>query len=389
MTRRAPLPARPHISRGFTLIELVLSMSIMTLLVGAMVSAVIVALHALPDPNSPAEQTAAAVDAAEWIAADLATAKTITLADARAVEFTVPDRGHGASGAEAIRYEWSGTPGDPLSRTYNGAKTTVCADVHAFSLTYQLGLAPLDHAPRVLMITDDPPSAEIADKRALLESWGFQVSRIAANASDSAIRALGASADLYYITYEVDNIWLSLLPLLGDAQVWNGRRGYVYELGSAYAGGGIASAYWALDLAGDTITLTKNTHEIVAALPLGAVQVFRSNQDLVQASGTLAPDLCTLATRTGRASLAVLDINTAGINGPVEGRRVKLPWALWPVDIDLLTPQGQMILRRSLVWAAAPVCYARASIVVRCGADVAGEIRIDTQLLNLPRVETP
>ncbi len=389
MTRGAPLPARPHIRRGFTLIELVLSMSIMTLLVGTMVSAVIVALHALPDPNSPAEQTAAAVDAAEWIAADLAMAMTITLADARAVEFTVPDRGHGALGAETIRYEWSGTAGHPLSRTYNGVTTRICEDVHAFSLTYQLGLAPLDHAPRVLMITDDPPSAEIADKRAMLESWGFKVSQIAAVETTASISALGASADLYYVTHEVDNHWLALLPRLGDTALWNARRGYLYETGSAYPAGGIAAAHWVLDLPGQSITVTKNTHEISAALALSSVDVFTANENLVQISGSTAPDLCILATRGGRPSLAVLEINTTGTKGLVNGRRVKLPWALWPVDIDRLTAQGQMILRRSVVWAAAPVCYARASIVVRCGSDVAGEIQSDAQFLNLPRVETP
>ncbi|MFH0980185.1 MAG: type II secretion system protein, partial [Planctomycetota bacterium] len=122
---------------GFTLVELVVSMAIMTILGLAMASAVLIASHALPKEDDPSERTAAAVEASEALAGDLVTAITITQAGPNVIEFIVPDRGHGAAGPETIRYAWSGTPGDPLTWQYNGgAAITIAEPVEAFSLAY-------------------------------------------------------------------------------------------------------------------------------------------------------------------------------------------------------------------------------------------------------------
>ena len=55
---------------------------------------------------------------------------------ATSIEFTISDI-TGDTNAETIRYEWSGIPGDPLQRAFNGSLlTTVIANVHMFTLTY-------------------------------------------------------------------------------------------------------------------------------------------------------------------------------------------------------------------------------------------------------------
>ena len=122
--------------RAFTLIELLVSMAITAILMLAMGSAMLVATHAMPDPNRPANQIIVAGEAAEQLATELQYAVTFTERTATAVEFTVADRD--ANGVpETIRYAWSGTAGDPLTRQYNGGtEVTIAEDVQEFDLSY-------------------------------------------------------------------------------------------------------------------------------------------------------------------------------------------------------------------------------------------------------------
>jgi hypothetical protein len=63
---------------------------------------------------------------------DLEFALAFSEQTATAMTFTVPDR-DGDLLAETIRYAWSGTPGDPLTRQINeGAVATMLEDVHVF-----------------------------------------------------------------------------------------------------------------------------------------------------------------------------------------------------------------------------------------------------------------
>ena len=161
---------------GFTLVELVVSLAIMTVLLGAMTSAVLMASRALPDEEGLPERTTAAIAATERISRDLALATSITLADEHAVEFTVPDRGHGDAGPETIEYTWSGVAGDPLEFSYNACDAiTLCEDVQEFSLGYTSKTKTLAGAPRVLLVVDDADKPDAADtaRRSAMESWGL------------------------------------------------------------------------------------------------------------------------------------------------------------------------------------------------------------------------
>lgn len=135
--RTALSPARG----AFTLVELVLAMSMMGILGGALVSVIVIATRAIDNSKGPAMRAVAAGDAMQEIAQDVGLATSFTQRTAAGVtpavlEFSVPDR-DGDSIPEVIRYEWSGTPGAPLLRTYNGGPaTTVATDVRQFSLSY-------------------------------------------------------------------------------------------------------------------------------------------------------------------------------------------------------------------------------------------------------------
>lgn len=132
-TRR---PRDPRYSAGFTLVELATSMAIMSVLIGAMGSAVFLATKALPDPDSPTFIILDTGKVADDIAQELRYAVTFTQRLANLVEFTVGDRDNDLA-AETILYQWSGTPGDPLTRQYNGGTIVNLIDsVEQFTLTY-------------------------------------------------------------------------------------------------------------------------------------------------------------------------------------------------------------------------------------------------------------
>ena len=122
--------------RAFTIIELLVSMAITAILMLAIGSAMLVATHAMPDANRPANQIIVASEVAEQLAAELQYAVTFTERTANTVEFIVADR-NGDEAPEMIRYAWSGIARAPLTRQYNGGTTvTIAEEVEEFDLTY-------------------------------------------------------------------------------------------------------------------------------------------------------------------------------------------------------------------------------------------------------------
>lgn len=119
---------------GHTLMEVVLSTAVLSIIMGAMVSTMIIAGRAVDD--NPTKLVSVAGDAVNDITTDISLAQSITESTANAVTMVVPDR-DGDAQAETIRYAWSGTAGDPLMRYYNGGAGAVVADdVHHFNLSY-------------------------------------------------------------------------------------------------------------------------------------------------------------------------------------------------------------------------------------------------------------
>jgi prepilin-type N-terminal cleavage/methylation domain-containing protein len=121
---------------GFTLLELVVAIAVTSLVMVAVGSTILLAGKGLPDEAGPAPAAAARV--ADQIAAELYCAASVTQRSATLIEFTVPDRdGDGVN--ETICYTWSGSPGDALTRQYNGGgPVTVLEDVDQFNLAYQV-----------------------------------------------------------------------------------------------------------------------------------------------------------------------------------------------------------------------------------------------------------
>ncbi len=123
---------------GFTLPELAVSLAVMTVLMGSMAMAVFIATTAMGDGSSMATRVGEGAEALSSLVDELGTAEHLLERTATAIAFTVADR-DGDDVEEVIRYEWSGTAGDPLARTYNyGDSKTILEDVHQFDLAYDV-----------------------------------------------------------------------------------------------------------------------------------------------------------------------------------------------------------------------------------------------------------
>ena len=143
-----------------TLVELIVSLATTTVLVGGLVSAIVLASRAIPDPQSALAATRDGYDVVQQIAGDLFGALSFTERSPTAVEFIVPDRSHGDPGPEVIRYAWSGTLGDPLTGEYNGSEPIVIApEVYEFSLVYGLETLSETTTAEITAWTEEAPLA--------------------------------------------------------------------------------------------------------------------------------------------------------------------------------------------------------------------------------------
>jgi hypothetical protein len=115
------------------------SLMVMTILLGGLASALHIAGQALPGEDSPVMRTLTCSRVVNRLADELACATHFSERTANAVTFTVPDR-DGDGFCERIRYAWDGSAKNfgPIMRTYNeGEPVKIASDVHEFNLDYQ------------------------------------------------------------------------------------------------------------------------------------------------------------------------------------------------------------------------------------------------------------
>lgn len=135
-TRQHERIHRPTRRCGFTLIEMVVTVAILSVIMLGVGSAMIIATRALPEADNPAAAAIAGAAVVEQIATELQYAVSISDSNATAIEFTVADRNNDDV-PETIRYQWSGASGDPLTRQYNaGAVVALLQNVEDFDLVY-------------------------------------------------------------------------------------------------------------------------------------------------------------------------------------------------------------------------------------------------------------
>ena len=124
-----------HRQCGHTLLELMVAMAASVVLLAGIASTVFVVSRGA-EFAGPTADTIKASKVVHNLTDEIRYAIFITNRSERMIQFAVADR-DGDDQPDVICYEWSGTPGDPLVRTFNhGTPRTVAVNVHAFALTY-------------------------------------------------------------------------------------------------------------------------------------------------------------------------------------------------------------------------------------------------------------
>ncbi|HUU96713.1 MAG TPA: prepilin-type N-terminal cleavage/methylation domain-containing protein [Phycisphaerae bacterium] len=184
--------------RGFTLAELVASMAVMSILMVGLGSAILIASHALPDDKRPATRIVESAAAVSQLVEELRSAIWIRERTATSVEFSVPDR-DGDGNAERIRYAWSGTAGDALTRQYNaGTVINVVDGVNEFDLAYDLQA-----------VTEEYPGAPVEGSETLLMSYENWDDKYEAHVHDNQWWAeyFKPSFPVNAVSWRVSRVW--------------------------------------------------------------------------------------------------------------------------------------------------------------------------------------
>jgi Tfp pilus assembly protein FimT len=138
-----------HARQGYTLLELTISLPLLTVLMLGMGSAIHIAARSVPSSNTTNSATVAAGATVDRLSAELNYATSVTVASPTSITFVTPDR-TGDGSAETVRYSWSGTAGAPLLSSFNGLPDEVLlTSVQTFTLTYD---ARLDAASGAMLL---------------------------------------------------------------------------------------------------------------------------------------------------------------------------------------------------------------------------------------------
>lgn len=124
---------RERLGRGFTLLEMTISLMVMAVIGAAVASTVRLAGRAAPNANASPEREGGAWAASAEMSADLSLATAVTESTPTSITVTVPDQsGNGLP--ETIRWSWGGNAGDPVVRTYNGVASTRVASAAGLAI---------------------------------------------------------------------------------------------------------------------------------------------------------------------------------------------------------------------------------------------------------------
>lgn len=197
----------------------------------------------------------------------------------------------------------------------------------------------------VLMVVGDPSSltSEESAKQSKLEGWGWRVTLVDEDSSQSTFDVAIARTDVAYVTMEVNASDLG--TKLKDAII-----GVVCEQPDLIDEFGFGSS---IGTSNDTtIDIQDDFHYITDGFALGSLTILSSSQDIQRINANKSIDLRELAIQTSKPALGCLERGDAIYGGgTAAGRRVTLPWGDSSFDLSDLTADGETILQRSLEWA--------------------------------------
>ena len=202
-----------------------------------------------------------------------------------------------------------------------------------------------DFGTRALLVVDDPAAlvATEAEKRTLIESFGFTTSLIDSAAPAADFRAAALVNDVVFVGEDVLSGDLDTRLTGTHLGVVNEEPALADEL-AIWTGHSTGTA--------SVIDIVDNGHYVTQDFAIGPLTLFTSAQPVASASGTIAGGVEPLGRLSGVTALAAVDKLAALTGGaPAPGRRVQLPWIGDYVPGEM-TPDAHTLLRRALEWAA-------------------------------------
>jgi len=186
--------------------------------------------------------------------------------------------------------------------------------------------------------------------QATFESWGYSVTPISDNRSQSEYDTQAALHDVVYVAETASSGQLA--SKLTDMSI-----GVVTENGEQNDELGIASGR--TTAVGSSVNIVDSSHYISQPFSTGALAIYAANMEVLTVSGTVAPGLQMLVDwgSVGAGALVVLDQAAQGIGGPVAGRRVMLPLGRSTTsgfNWKFLGQNGRLLVQRSIEWAMGP-----------------------------------
>ena len=371
---------------GFTLIELVISSVSASLLMAGMGSAMFLAMKAAETDTSVMNTLEAGWVLDEMIT-ELQTALYFKERTATSVKFVVADQTEDGN-TETIHYSWSGTAGDPLTRTFNSQSAVdVAEDVQAFALAYTVEATTAD--ARILLVASNgaSPSSQDLARKAQMEDWGYEVLVVDDGASQSTYGALISQVQAAYVSEQCSSGSVNTKLLEASIGVLSDEP-YLNDAFKVSSSNGSGTTSTQIDI-------VNNTHYITSTLSTGLLTITSVSQENTRITGTLAAGLTTLAEQPSGSTptLAVLDFgDTLYGSGTAAGRRVMLPWGRndsGNFNFDNLTPDALTIMQRSLEWAIGGFELTRVSVGLQIGSTTAGLGDTDVEILNRTRVTAP
>lgn len=178
----------------------------------------------------------------------------------------------------------------------------------------------------------------------LIESWGHSVDIIDDGDSQAAFDAAIANNDVVFLTNDVTASSVGTKLVGATIGVVTSEVNLSDELGIASTVG------WD---SGTEIEINDNTHFITSAFSPELLTILSANESLAYVSGTVSPDLDSLASSSSGYGIVALEAGAAMFGGgAAAGRRVQLPWGGNGFDPNNLNADGLGILRRAIEWGA-------------------------------------
>jgi len=167
-------------TRGFTLIEAIMAMAVTAVLLTGMAVALRMTISATDMGDDGNARAASASAATFQISAEMSSATAVSAFTPNDILLTLPDRNADGS-PETVEYTWSGTPGDPIKRAYNGSTPTAfinSVQSVATSLVDRPAAQPVDSAEQTFVSCDTPTGGTLTDYTPLdITHWVAQYYR--------------------------------------------------------------------------------------------------------------------------------------------------------------------------------------------------------------------